>query len=324
MNEAVAGRADVASLKGQITQSALSLGFDKIGFAAPGHLDQAGAHLREFLEEGRHGSMEWMRHREAERADIRVYWPPVRTVVVLAMNYYTEAPQRPSGAPHWSNYAWGDDYHKIIKKRLKQLAESLRQSHPHIQTRVCVDTSPVMEKAWAQRGGLGWQGKHTNLISRDFGSWLFLAELLIDVPIVPDAPFEEDLCGSCTACIAACPTGALDSPYQLDSRKCISYLTIEHKGPFSGGQDEQLQGWIYGCDICQEVCPWNEKFARVSSEVGYRPRPFAAWNLQQWKELTEEQWDLQFRGSAARRPGYNGLMRNITAAKQVDSNPGAV
>ena len=224
-----------ASLKKFITEQALRLGFDKIGFAAPAARVREGEHLADFLAEKRHGNMAWLAGRSAERSDLQTYWPPVRTVVSLAMNYHTP-PSAPLGAgPRWSNYAWGDDYHKLIKKRLKALLLEVQKAYPNVSGRVCVDTAPVMEKVWAQRAGLGWQGKHTNLISRDYGSWLFLSELLLDVALPPDLPFEEDLCGSCTACLEACPTGALDEAYRIDARKCISYLT-QADTPASFGQ----------------------------------------------------------------------------------------
>ena len=313
-----------ASLKKFITEQGLRLGFDKIGFAAPAALAREGEHLADFLAEKRHGNMAWLSSRSAERSDLQTYWPPVRTVVSLAMNYHTPAPETAAGTLRWSNYAWGDDYHKLIKKRLKALLLEVQKAYPNVSGRVCVDTAPVMEKVWAQRAGLGWQGKHTNLISRDYGSWLFLSELLLDVALPPDLPFEEDLCGSCTACLEACPTGALDEAYRIDARKCISYLTIEHREPFSAAQADMLGGWLYGCDICQEVCPWNKRFGRETTEAAFRPRPFVNWTRQQWDALTEEAWDRLLRGSAARRPGYRGLMRNVAAAKQVDTPEGTV
>ncbi|UCD38085.1 MAG: tRNA epoxyqueuosine(34) reductase QueG, partial [Fidelibacterota bacterium] len=172
-----------------------------------------------------------------------------------------------------------------------------------------------MEKVWAQRAGLGWQGKHTNLITRDYGSWVFLGEILLDVELEPDSPFEEDLCGSCTACLEACPTGALSEAYRIDAGRCISYLTIEHRGEFSPEQAGWLNGWIFGCDICQEVCPWNVRFARPTVEQAFTPREFiTSFSVDDWLGLGEECWDELLRGSAARRARYNGLVRNVRAA----------
>ncbi len=311
--------AQVAELKPFIGQAAADLGFLKVGFARPEGLEQEAGDLARWLTEGRHGTMDWMARRQAERKDIEAYYPPVKTIVALAMNYFTKPPEGTATAtatipPRWSNYAWGDDYHRLIKKRLKALLGSITAAYPQVGGIACVDTSPVMEKVWAGRAGLGWQGKHTNLITREGGSWVFLGELLLDVALAPDPPFEQDLCGSCTACLDACPTGALDQPYQIDARRCISYLTIEHRGPFSAEQEQMLGGWIYGCDICQEVCPWNITFARPTSEEAFMPREFittSGWD--DWAALSREQWDARLRGSAARRAGYEGLKRNIQA-----------
>ncbi len=345
--------AQLAELKPFIQQAARELGFDKVGFARPEFLDREGDDLRRWLEEGRHGAMDWIARRQAERHDIEAYYPPVKTVVALAMNYYappegtatghpslpassgqhstiSDQPQSAScgsaatatatatSSPRWSNYAWGDDYHRLIKKRLKALLKAVAGAYPNVHGIACVDTSPVMEKVWAQRAGLGWPGKHTNLITREAGSWVFLGELLLDVALAPDPPFEDDLCGSCTACLDACPTGALDRPYQIDARRCISYLTIEHRGAFSEEQAQMLGGWLYGCDICQEVCPWNIKFAQPSPEPAFMPREFiTTYDWADWAELSRERWDDLLRGSAARRAGYEGLMRNARAQRTV-------
>ncbi len=300
-------------VKAFIREAAARLGFQKVGFAVPEVLDREAEDLRSWLKEGRHGTMTWMARQLDERTDPHTYYPPVKTIVSLAMNYYTGPPDASgSGSPRWSRYAWGDDYHRLIKKRLKALLSEVTTAFPGVSGITCVDTSPVMEKVWAQRVGLGWQGKHTNLVTREYGSWVFLGDLLLDVELEPDSPFEDDLCGSCTACLEACPTGALTAPYRIDARSCISYLTIEHRGPFDREQAAMLNGWIYGCDICQEVCPWNVKFARSTDEEGFRPRGFiSAFSWDDWRALDRETWDRLLRGSAARRAGYTGLRRNI-------------
>ncbi|UCH11396.1 MAG: tRNA epoxyqueuosine(34) reductase QueG [Fidelibacterota bacterium] len=290
------------------------LGFQKVGFAAPGLLEREADHLKTWLAEGRQGTMDWMARRQDERTDPTRYYPTVRTVVSLAMNYYVPLTGLAGKAPRWSNYAWGDDYHRLLKQRMKALLGEVVEAFPGTDGLACVDTSPVMEKVWAQRAGLGWQGKHTNLITRDYGSWVFLGELLLDAALEPDPPFEEDLCGSCTACLEACPTGALTEAYRIDARRCISYLTIEHRGAFSREQAGWLSGWIYGCDVCQEVCPWNLKFAQPTTEFAFAPREFiTAYGMKGWEELSPERWDDLLRGSAARRAGYEGLKRNIQA-----------
>jgi len=305
---------DRARLKGFIQAEASRLGFNKVGFAWPEVLGESGDRLGRWLDSGSHGTMGWMTKRHAERVDPERYYPEVQTVVSLAMNYYTGPHSGPSRKPRWSNYAWGDDYHRLIKKRIKLLLEKISREHAGVQGLACVDTSPVMEKVWAQRAGLGWQGKHTNLITRDFGSWVFLGELLLNVEIEPDPPFQDDLCGSCTACQDACPTDALTVAYQLDANRCISYLTIEYRGPFDHEDEALLNGWIYGCDICQEVCPWNVRFSRDSGEAAFKPREFIhSYNLEDWQTLDHATWDDLFRGSAARRATYQGLKRNIRA-----------
>jgi len=186
-----------------------------------------------------------------------------------------------------------------------------------------VDTSPIMEKDWAQKAGLGWIGKHTNLITRDYGSWIFLGELLLDVELEYDNPFDDDLCGTCTACLDACPTDAFPEPYVLDSNKCISYLTIEHRGDLPTELEDKLSGWIYGCDICQEVCPWNQKFSQVTDEVTFQPRSdINERSLADWKKLTEEDFRVLFKKSAVKRTKYSGLKRNISLLERNNSkNP---
>ena len=283
-----------------------------MGFARPEPLEREGVQLQQWLAEGRQGTMDWMARRTAERCDPRDYYPAAQTMVVLGINYYCSPPERALHAPRWSNYAWGDDYHRLLKKRMKELLDAVSERYPEVNGIACVDTSPVMEKVWGQRAGLGWQGKHTNLITRDYGSWLFLGELLLDVALEPDPVFDEDLCGTCTACLEACPTGALTAPYQIDARRCISYLTIEHRGALDREQSQWLNGWIYGCDICQEVCPWNRKSAQPTRERAFQPRTFIVRHgWKDWVALDRNRWDRLLRGSAARRAGYEGLARNI-------------
>jgi len=310
-----------------------------VGFAVPEVLDREAEDLRSWLKEGRHDTMTWMARRLDERTDPHTYYPPVKTIVSLAMNYYTGPPDvSGSGSPRWSRYAWGNDYHRLLKERLKALLNETAAAFPRVNGTACVDTSPIMEKVWAERAGLGRQGKHTILITREYGSWLFLGELLLDVALEPDRPFgpsptlrtgsaqarplgyaqrgrpfEDDLCGDCTACLDACPTGALTAPYQIDVRRCISYLTIMYKGPFRPDQPS-LHGWIYGCDVCQEVCPWNLRCAKPSPEPSFMPREFiTTFGWEDWRELSRERWENLLQGSAAHRIGYAGLRRNIEA-----------
>ena len=295
-----------------IKKKAHQLGFQKIGIAAAQSLTKQQSNLETWLKNGFHADMHWMEKRKEERGDIFSYFPEAKTVISTGMNYYTGlSADIISTSIKFSNYAWGEDYHSVLKTRLTELLDFIKSQIPDIKGLVCVDTSPIMEKAWAQEAGIGWQGKHTNLITRDYGSWLFLGEIILDVELNYDQSFDEDLCGSCTACIDMCPTKALDE-YVLDSEKCISYLTIEHRGPFSEESQEKLHGWIYGCDICQEVCPWNQKFQQKSEEMAFQPHwEVAHWTDEDWGNLDEENFRQLFRKSAVKRTKFEGLKRNI-------------
>ena len=199
----------------------------------------------------------------------------------------------------------------MLKTRLFEVLKKIQEVSPKTKGLVCTDTSPIMEKVWAQEAGMGWQGKHTNLITRDYGSWIFLGEIILDIELDSDLAFVEDLCGTCTACIDACPTNALDE-YKIDSRKCISYLTIEHRGEFQRENTNDLAQWIYGCDICQEVCPWNEKFSQITDESAFFSRKeILEWNDNNWDALDEDGFKKLFRKSAVKRTKFSGLKRNI-------------
>jgi len=294
-----------------IKKKAKELGFQKVGIAKAEPTPKEKADLESWLTQGRHATMEWIVKRKNERGNIHTYFPEARSIISVGLNYFVGKDQSHIHSDYQlSNYAWGDDYHNVLKKKLFQLLSWIKEIHPDLKGVVCVDTSPVMDKVWAQRAGLGWLGKHTNLITRDHGSWLFLGELILDIELDYDAPFNDDLCGSCTACIDACPTQALDE-YQIDAGKCISYLTIEHRGKLPENQND-LQGWIYGCDICQEVCPWNEKFSETAVLPEFQPRQeILNWTNEDWQNLDEEQFRKLFKGSAVKRTKYVGLKRNI-------------
>ena len=216
----------------EIKEKAIEIGFEKIGIARVESTNKAQSNLETWISKGRHASMEWIDKRKEERGNIYNYFPEAVSLISVGMNYYSGYSQKDLNSKFkFSNYAWGDDYHNVLKSRLKILLEWIKSSSADIKGVACVDTSPVMEKVWAEKAGLGWQGKHTNLISRDYGSWLFLGEIILNIPLKYDKPFMEDLCGTCTACIDECPPGAL-SEYEINSNKCISYQTIEHKGEF--------------------------------------------------------------------------------------------
>ena len=299
-----------------IKEKAIELGFHKVGIAKAAKTEQEQERLNEWLDQKKHADMEWIENRKSERGNIFNYFSEAKTVISLGMNYYVGKDQSDLTSDFkFSNYAWGDDYHLVIKSKLFSLLEFIKNKKPSIKGLVCVDTAPIMEKVWAQRAGLGWQGKHTNLISTDFGSWLFLGEIIIDFELEPDDPFTKDLCGSCTACIDACPTHALGE-YELDSGKCISYLTIEHRGDFIEGHDD-LDGWIYGCDICQEVCPWNISFSKISEEKYFEPRADIINKTdQKWLEIDQEKFSTTFKKSAAKRTKLMGLKRNIKSVNE--------
>ena len=301
------------SLANCIKVKSHDLGFQKVGITRAVSTSEEKEKLETWLSRGHHGTMSWLAERKHERGDIFTYFPDVKSVISLGMNYYTGYGQSELNSDNkFSNYAWGEDYHDILKSRLYKLLNWLKIEMPDLNGIACVDTSPVMDKVWAQRAGLGWQGKHTNLITTDFGSWLFLGELLVNIELDYDEPFIEDLCGSCTACIDACPTQALGE-YEIYAEKCISYLTIEHKGDFPDDNSE-LHNWIYGCDICQEVCPWNEKFSQVTIQNYFYPKKeILYWTNEDWERIDEEGFRKLFKGSAVKRTKYSGLSRNINA-----------
>lgn len=301
-------------LTAALKAEALRLGFDACGVSAATRLDEEARRLEEWLAGSRHGSMAWMERHFDERVDPRVLVPGARTVVSVLHSYRPAT--EPATGPEIgrvSRYAWGDDYHDVVKERLAELYAWLVDRHGAIHGRAFVDSAPLMDKAWAARSGLGWQGKHTNLISRRHGSWFFIGTLVLDLDLEPDGPVP-DHCGSCTRCLDACPTGALE-PYRIDASRCISYLTIEHR---ADDIPEELAlglgNWIFGCDICQEVCPWN-RFSRPASEPRYAARPgLDSTPLEAWDELDLEGYRALFRGSAVKRTKFAGLKRNVRLA----------
>ena len=302
------------SLTQYIKDKATEIGFEKIGITKATATNDEKVRLEKWIKNNHHGSMSWIEKRKDERGNIFNYFKEVKSVISIGVNYYSGYDQdQIKSNSKFSNYAWGEDYHDIIKSKLYTLLNEITANYPDIKGIVCVDTSPIMEKVWAQRAGIGWQGKHTNLITRDYGSWLFLGELLLDVELDYDDEFIDDLCGSCTACIDACPTYALGE-YEIYAEKCISYLTIEHRGEF--GQNTELHDWIYGCDICQEVCPWNQKFSQITNEKKFYPKEeILSWQDADWENISENAFRKIFKGSAVKRTKHNGLVRNIKTNK---------
>ncbi|MGG5819900.1 tRNA epoxyqueuosine(34) reductase QueG [Falsiroseomonas sp. HW251] len=300
-----------------IRAKALELGFDAVGFARAHLAVETRERLMRFLAEGQHGSMAWMERRAEQRAHPRALWPEAVSVICLGLNYGPDTDplatlsQRDRATV--SVYARNRDYHDVVKGRLKQLGQWMAHRFEGTGLKVFVDTAPVMEKPLAQAAGLGWQGKHTNLVSRAHGSWLFLGEVFTTLELAPDEA-EADHCGSCDACLRACPTDAFPAPYRLDARRCISYLTIEHHGPIPPELRGKMGNRIYGCDDCLAVCPWN-KFARAHEEPAFAPRDaLTAPKLADFAALDDAGFRALFSGSPIKRIGRNRFVRNVLVA----------
>lgn len=308
--------ADRRRLRAFVDEKARAAGFDKIAVTTPDAAPQAPERLRHFIEEGRHGSMAWMAEAAERRARPQNLWPQVRSIIMLGMNYGPDenplALLERKDRAIISVYARNRDYHDVVKGRLKQLAGQLA-ARAGEDVKVFVDTAPVMEKPLAAAAGLGWQGKHTNLVSRELGSWLFLGSIFTTAELEPDLP-EEDHCGSCRACLDVCPTDAFPAPYQLDARRCISYLTIEHKGPIPHEFREPMGNRIYGCDDCLAVCPWN-KFARDAAEIRLKARDdLKEPALETLLDLDDTAFRELFSGSPIKRIGRDRFVRNVLIA----------
>lgn len=303
------------TLSEQIKTWALEVGFDKVGIARAERLEKEGAHLFQWLDAGYHGEMAWMERWRDQRVDPGELLPNAKSVVAVALNYFT--PHRHDDRPgKISRYAWGDDYHDVVKEKLYQLLERIEHAAPDANGKVCIDTAPIMDKAWAVRAGLGWIGKSTNLITTDLGSWVFLGELILDIELEYNDRSVADHCGTCTACIDACPTDAITEPYVVDARKCISYATIELRDETLTVEfDGMLDGWIYGCDVCQDVCPWN-RFEKPTPEERFEPRHGeTSLDIDDVLELTPETFAARFRRSAMKRTKLAGLTRNAKHLK---------
>jgi epoxyqueuosine reductase len=294
----------------KIKSAADALGFLSCGISQADFLEDEAPRLEQWLNQGHHGSMSYMERHFDKRLDPRLLVPGAKSVVSLLLNYHTDKKQADPKAPKISSYAYGKDYHFVIKEKLKELMQIIHREIGEVNGRVFVDSAPVMDKAWAAKSGLGWLGKNTNLISKKVGSFFFIAELIIDLELDYDTPVT-DHCGSCTACIDACPTDALLQPYQIDGSKCISYLTIELKENIPTEFKGQMDNWAFGCDICQTVCPWN-RFATPHDEPAFEPQE-ELLNLtkSEWQEMTSVIFNKVFKNSAVKRTKFEGLKRNI-------------
>lgn len=298
-----------------IKQKGTELGFQSTGIVAANSLDAESRHLLEWLDLGFNASMAWMESNVEKRSDPRLLFPNARSVIVTTTNYFTPHEHSDTGGKI-SRYAWGDDYHDVVKEKLKALLALITEQSPQTNGKICVDTVPFMDKAWAARAGLGWIGKHSNLITREVGSWVFIGSIIIDTELEYDVAIIDDHCGTCTACLDACPTSAIVAPYIVDSAKCISHATIELRDetiPLDIVQN--LDGWIYGCDICQDVCPWN-RFEESTAETRFEPRNGeTSLDLDHISTLEHDEYVERFRSSAIKRAKLAGLKRNALALR---------
>jgi len=295
-----------------VRRKGIELGFDLIGIA-PVQRPPTYPHYEQWLALGFHGAMSYMERRRKERADIRSLLPDAKSVIVGAVSYFV--PEKPEGEPNEAvgqvaRYAWGLDYHEVLLRKLEELLGFLRSLlGDWVRGKAYVDTGPILERDFAVQGGLGWFGKNTCLINPKLGSYIFLGELIVNVPLKPDEPFTRSHCGKCDRCLIACPTGALVAPHQLDARRCISYLTIELRGSIPRDLRPLIGNWVFGCDICQEVCPWNRK-AKPTGEEAFEPKPWAKLDLLDLLQLSEEEFNERFKHSPLKRAKRSGLVRN--------------
>ena len=294
---------------------ASELGFLSCGISEACFLEDEAPKLEKWLNQNHHGKMNYMENHFDKRLDPRKLVPGAKSVVSLLLNYHTDKNQYDTKAPKISKYAFGEDYHYVIKKKLKKFLKFISNEIGEVQGRVFVDSAPVMDKVWASKSGLGWIGKNTNLISKKVGSFFFIAELIIDLELEYDLP-TTDHCGNCTACLDACPTDALIAPYQIDSSKCISYLTIELKDKIPSEFKGKMDQWAFGCDVCQTVCPWN-RFSEPHEVSEFEPNEkIMSMSKKDWEELTEEVFNDLFKNSAIKRTNFSGFKKNLKFLKQ--------
>lgn len=297
-----------------IKAEAKRLGFLSCGVSKAEFLEEEAPRLEAWLNQNMHGEMQYMENHFDKRLDPTKLVDDSKSVVSLLLNYYPTDTQKDSEAPKISKYAYGKDYHFVIKDKLKYLLNFIQEEIGDVHGRAFVDSAPVLDKAWAAKSGLGWIGKHSNLLTQKVGSFYFIAELIIDLELDYDLPVT-DHCGSCTACIDACPTQAIVDPYVVDGSKCISYFTIELKNEIPTHVQGQFDNWMFGCDICQDVCPWN-RFSKPHNEPLFNPHPeLLSMSKKEWEEITQEVFSELFKKSAVKRTKYTGLMRNIKFLK---------
>ena len=293
-----------------IKAEAKRLGFMSCGISKAEFLEEEAPRLEKWLDQNMHGQMRYMENHFDKRLDPTKLVDGSKSVISLLLNYFPSEAQKDAEAPKISKYAYGQDYHQVIKAKLKQLMEFVIENIGEVQGRAFVDSAPVLDKAWAAKSGLGWVGKNSNLLTRQVGSFYFIAELIVDIELEYDTPVT-DHCGTCTACIDACPTEAIVAPYVVDGSKCISYFTIELKEEIPNDYKGQFDNWMFGCDVCQDVCPWN-RFSKPHNEPLFNPKPeLLDMTKKDWEEITQEVFSKVFQKSAVKRTKFSGLTRNI-------------
>lgn len=300
------------SISDDIRCKAEEFGFHKVGFAKVERLEKESHRLKIWLKNGYHGDMAWMDKYFNKRTNPSEILHNAKSVISVAVNYFKPLDHSEDrDRAKISRYALKGDYHEVLGKRLQKLLDYIKHIEPSAQGVFYVDSGPIMEKAWAVRAGIGWQGKHSITITKEFGSWVFLGELILNVDLDYNSP-ATDLCGDCTLCIDTCPTGALVKPYVLDANRCIAYLTIEHKGKIPSELSEKNNNWIFGCDICQEVCPWNQKYAKLTNVDEFIPRKQdQSFSLSSLMKMTKAQFNEKFKNSPIKRSGYDRFKRNV-------------
>ena len=305
-----------------IKDEALRLGFMQCGIAKAGFLEEEAPRLENWLKNQHHGQMAYMENHFDKRLDPRLLVEDAKSVISLTLNYFPVEQQSDPNAPKISKYAYGADYHTVIKDKLFQLLNFINEQIGAVSGRAFVDSAPVLDRAWAKRAGIGWVGKNSNIISKKSGSFFFLAELIVDLDLEYDAPFATDHCGTCTKCIDACPTDAILSPFVIDANKCISYLTIELREEIPATFGNQMENWMFGCDICQDVCPWN-RFSAPHTEPAFEPNAqLLQMKREDWLDITEDVFKQIFKHSAVKRTKFKGLTRNIDFIKQLPAAEG--
>lgn len=309
--------ANATTYSNLIKAEALRLGFGQCGISRAEFLEEEAPRLEAWLQKGLHGTMGYMENHFDKRLDPRLLVEGAKSVISLSLNYYPEETQTDPEAPKLSKYAYGQDYHEVIKSKLSNLLNYIRTEIGEVSGRAFTDSAPVLDRAWAKKSGLGWVGKNGNVISKKTGSFFFLAELIIDLELEYDQNIQTDHCGTCTRCIDACPTEAIISAAVVDANKCISYLTIELKDEISKQFQGKMENWMFGCDICQDVCPWN-RFSVPHTVAEFKPKPgLLQMSKADWEDITQDVFSTIFKNSAVKRTKYKGLSRNINFLKQV-------